>query len=47
MAGLDECTFLDATAQAELVRQKEVKPIELVEATIERIERLTRLLTRW
>ena len=32
--------FLDATAQAELVRRKEVKPIELVEATIERIERL-------
>ena len=31
---------LDATAQAELVRQKEVKPIELVDAAIERIERL-------
>ncbi len=31
---------MDATAQAELVRKKEVKPIELVEAAIERIERL-------
>lgn len=31
---------LDATTQAELVRRKEVKPIELVEAAIERIERV-------
>ena len=31
---------LDAIAQAELVRRKEVKPIELVEAAIERIERV-------
>jgi amidase len=31
---------LDATAQAELVRKKEVKPIELVDAAIERIERV-------
>ena len=31
---------LDATAQAELVRSKEVKPAELVEAAIERIEQL-------
>lgn len=31
---------LDATAQAELVRKKEVSPIELVDAAIERIERL-------
>ena len=31
---------LDATAQADLVRRKEVKPIELVDAAIERIERL-------
>jgi amidase len=37
---MDEFAFLDATAQAELVRKKEVKPIELVEAAIERIERL-------
>ncbi len=40
MAKLDDITFLDATAQAELVRKKEVKPIELVEAAIERIEQL-------
>jgi amidase len=32
--------FLDATAQAELVRRKEVQAVELVEAAIERIERL-------
>jgi len=36
----DELAFLDATSQAALVRQKEVTPIELVEAAIERIERL-------
>jgi amidase len=35
-----EYTSLDATALADLVRQKQVKPIELVEATIERIEQL-------
>ncbi len=40
MAELDEFAFLDATSQAELVRQKKVKPIELVDAAIERIERL-------
>ena len=40
MATLDDLAFLDATAQAELVRAKEVKPIELVEAAIERIEHL-------
>ncbi len=32
--------FLDATAQAELVYRKEVAPIDLVDAAIERIERL-------
>ena len=37
---MKELTCLDATAQAELVRRKEVKPIELVEAAIERIERV-------
>jgi amidase len=37
---MDDITFLDGTAQAELVRRKEVKPIELVDAAIERIERL-------
>ncbi len=36
----DDLSHLDATAQAELVRKKEVQPIELVDATIERIERL-------
>ena len=40
MALPDELAFLDATAQAELVRKKAVQPIELVEAAIERIERL-------
>ncbi|MGA2286205.1 MAG: amidase family protein [Dehalococcoidia bacterium] len=37
---MDDFVTLDATAQAELVRLKEVKPIELIEAAIERIERL-------
>jgi amidase len=40
MSKMDEVAFLDATAQADLVRRKEIKPIELVEAAIERIERL-------
>jgi len=40
MGKLDELAFLDATAQAELVRRGEVNAIELVEAAIERIERL-------
>ncbi len=44
MATLDDLAFLDATAQAELVRQKEVKPIELVEAAVARIERLNATL---
>ncbi|MEU6717293.1 amidase [Nonomuraea sp. NPDC046802] len=35
-----EFAFLDATAQADLVRRKEVSPLELVEAAIERIERV-------
>jgi len=38
MTALSNLAFMDATAQAELVRSKEVKPIELVEAAIERIE---------
>jgi len=38
MALINELGWLDATAQAELVRTKEVKPIELVDAAIERIE---------
>jgi len=36
----DDFAFLDATAQAELVQRREVKAIELVDAAIERIERL-------
>jgi len=40
MAKTDEFISLDATALAALVRQKQVKPIELLEAAIERIERL-------
>ena len=36
----NELALLDATAQAELVRKKEVKPIELIESAIERIERV-------
>src|SRR3990170_2525507 len=38
---MDDFAFLDATAQADLVRRKQVKPIELVDAAIERIERLS------
>jgi amidase len=37
---VDDFAALDATAQAELVRRKEVKSIELVEAAIGRIERV-------
>ncbi len=37
---VDELAWLDATAQAELVRKKEITPLELVEAAIARIERL-------
>lgn len=40
MALSNELARRDATAQAELVRNKEVKPIELVDAAIERIERV-------
>jgi amidase len=40
MSFSDEIAFLDATAQAELVRSGQVKPIELVDAAIARIERL-------
>ncbi|UCC60897.1 MAG: amidase [Dehalococcoidia bacterium] len=44
MATLDMFTDLDATAQAELVRRKEVKSIELVDAAIERIERINPMI---
>ena len=37
---MNDIAHLDATAQADLVRRKQVKPIELVDAAIERIERL-------
>jgi amidase len=40
VGGLDDVANLDATAQAELVRSKQIKPIELVDSAIERIERL-------
>ena len=40
MAKMDEFSSLDATALAALVRQRQVKAIELVETAIERIERL-------
>ncbi|HWM96045.1 MAG TPA: amidase family protein, partial [Streptosporangiaceae bacterium] len=36
----DELALLDATAQAELVRQRKASPRELVDAAIARIERL-------
>ena len=36
----NETAWMDATAQAELIRGKEVTPTELVEAAIERIERV-------
>ena len=36
----EEIRYFDATALAELVRSKEIKPIELVEAAIKRIELL-------
>ncbi len=40
MGDLRDVTWLDATAQAELVSKKEVRPIELVEAAIARIEKV-------
>ena len=40
MESFGELVDLDATAQAEMVRKKEVQPIELVDAAIERIEAL-------
>src|SRR6266705_3712886 len=40
MSSSDETAWLDATDLAELVRKMEVKPIELVDAAIERIERV-------
>lgn len=40
----DDFAFLDATAQAELIRRREVTPLELVDAAIERIHRLNPVL---
>ncbi len=40
MANLNELTWLDATALAALVRRGEVTPLELVDAAIDRIERI-------
>src|SRR5262245_62097812 len=40
MSNLRDLAWLDATAQADLVRRREVKSIELVEAAIERIEQI-------
>jgi len=40
MSNFDEIISLDATAQAAMIRQKEIQPIELVNAVIERIERV-------
>ncbi len=40
MANLEEVAWLDATAQADLVRRSEVQPVELVDEAIRRIERL-------
>ncbi len=42
---MNDIALLDATAQAELVRSQQEKPIELVDAAIERIERLNPTLT--
>jgi amidase len=44
MATFDEYGSLDAMALAELVRKKEIKPIELIDAAIERIKRLNPVL---
>ena len=37
---IDELSTMDGTAQAELVRRREVTPLELVDAAIARIERI-------
>ena len=36
----DDLSHLDATAQAELVRSRAASPLELVDAAIERVERI-------
>jgi amidase len=37
---VDELSTMDATAKAELVRRRELTPLELVDAAIARIERV-------
>ncbi|HET9179930.1 MAG TPA: amidase [Terriglobia bacterium] len=44
MAKFQEFAFMDATRQAELLRRKEVTPVELVDAAIGRIERMNPVL---
>ncbi len=41
---INELSTMDATAQAELVRRREVMPLELVDAAIARIERMNPIL---
>src|SRR4051794_24561813 len=47
----DDTQWLDATAHAELVAGGDVKPVELVDAAIERVERLdgdiNAVIMRW
>ncbi len=40
MSNFEEILGLDATAQAALIHRKEIKPLELVEAAIERVEKV-------
>ncbi len=44
MTVVDDVVWMDATAQAELVRAGEVSPVELVQSAIDRIERVDREL---
>ena len=39
---IEELSKMDATGQADLVRRGELTPLELVDAAIARIERVTR-----
>lgn len=40
MKGYKELSLLDATDLAKLIRKKEIQPGELIEITIERIEKI-------
>ena len=44
MSAPDEFRFVDAMGLADLIKKKEVRPVELVDAAITRIERLNPLL---